>query len=293
MERRTFFPGWKLPVALVLPQLLLTAVFFLWPAGQAIWSSLQRQDAFGITTQFVGLENFTDLFEDPLYAETIQRTIVFCLAVAISSMGIALLLAVFVDREIRGRTFYRTMLIWPYAVAPAMAAVLCVLMMHPQIGLIGAWLNHHGIPWDYKLNSFQAMLVVIGASAWKQVSYNFIFFVAGLQSIPKTVIEAARMDGSRGFHRFRTIVLPLLMPTIFFLLVVNLVYAAFDTFAAIYALTAGGPGQATTTMVLKVYFDGIVNVNIGASTTQSVVLMAGVIAFTALQFRFMGRKSQS
>ncbi len=289
MERRTLFPGRLLPALLVLPQLLLTAVFFLWPAGQAIWSSMRREDAFGTSTQFTGLENFTDLFADPLYVATIQRTVVFCLCVAVISMGVALLLAVFADKEVRGRALYRTMLIWPYAVAPAMAAVLWVLMLHPQIGLIGAWLNRHGVAWDYKLNGLQAMAMVVLASAWKQVSYNFIFFLAGLQSIPKTVIEAARMDGSDGFYRFRTIVLPLLMPTVFFLLVVNLVYAAFDTFATVYALTAGGPGQSTQTMVLKVYFDGVVNANIGAAAAQSVVLMAGVIALSAVQFRFLGR----
>ena len=291
MERRTLFPGRVLPALLVLPQLLLTVVFFLWPAGQAIWSSLLREDAFGTSAQFVGLENFADLFADPLYTATILRTLVFCICVAIISIGAALVLAVFADKEIRGRALYRTMLIWPYAVAPAMAAVLWVLMLHPQIGFVGAWLNRHGVLWDYKLNGLQAMTVVVLASAWKQVSYNFIFFVAGLQSIPKTVIEAARMDGSNGFYRFRTIVLPLLLPTVFFLLVVNLVYAAFETFATIYALTAGGPGQSTQTMVLKVYFDGVVNVNIGSSAAQSVILMAGVIVLSALQFRFLGRKA--
>lgn len=291
MERRTLFPGRLLPALLVLPQLLLTSVFFLWPAGQAIWSSMMREDAFGTSTQFTGLENFIDLFADPLYVATIQRTVVFCLCVAVMAMGLALLLAVFADKEMRGRAFYRTMLIWPYAVAPAMAAVLWVLMLHPQIGLIGAWLNRHGVAWDYKLNGAQAMAMVVLASAWKQVSYNFIFFMAGLQSVPKTVVEAARMDGSNGFYRFRTVVLPLLMPTVFFLLVVNLVYAAFDTFATIYALTAGGPGQSTQTMVLKVYFDGVVNVNIGSAAAQSVVLMAGVILLSALQFRFLGRNT--
>ncbi len=291
MERRTLFPGRVLPALLVLPQLLLTFVFFLWPAGQAIWSSTMREDAFGTSTQFVALENFADLVADPLYVATIQRTLVFCVCVAVLSMGVALALAVFADREIRGRAFYRTMLIWPYAVAPAMAAVLWVLMLHPQIGFIGAWLNSHGVAWDYKLNGPQAMTMVVLASAWKQVSYNFIFFMAGLQSIPKTVVEAARMDGSNGFYRFRTIVLPLLMPTVFFLLIVNLVYAAFDTFATIYALTAGGPGQSTQTMVLKVYFDGVVNVNIGSSAAQSVILMAGVIVLSALQFRFLGQKT--
>jgi sn-glycerol 3-phosphate transport system permease protein len=291
MERRTLFPGWRLPVLMVLPQLLLTLVFFLWPAGEAIWSSLTQSDPFGNGARFVGLANFTDLFTDPLYRATILRTVVFCACVAGLSMLTALLLASFADREIRGRAIYRTMLIWPYAVAPAVAGVLWILLLHPQIGLLGRWLNAHGIHWDYKLDGVQAMLVVIVASAWKEVSYNFIFFLAGLQSIPKSVIEAARMDGSRGFYRFRTIVLPLLMPTVFFLLVVNLVYAAFETFATILALTQGGPAQSTVTLVVQVYQDGFINQDIGASSAESVVLMAGVIALTALQFRFLERRS--
>jgi sn-glycerol 3-phosphate transport system permease protein len=291
MERRTLFPGWRLPVLMVLPQLLLTLVFFLWPAGEAIWSSLTQSDPFGNGARFVGLANFTDLFTDPLYSATILRTVVFCACVAGLSMLTALLLASFADREIRGRAIYRTMLIWPYAVAPAVAGVLWILLLHPQIGLLGRWLNAHGIHWDYKLDGVQAMLVVIVASAWKEVSYNFIFFLAGLQSIPKSVIEAARMDGSRGFYRFRTIVLPLLMPTVFFLLVVNLVYAAFETFATILALTQGGPAQSTVTLVVQVYQDGFINQDIGASSAESVVLMAGVIALTALQFRFLERRS--
>jgi sn-glycerol 3-phosphate transport system permease protein len=291
MERRTIFPGIAFPALLVMPQLLLTAVFFLWPAGQAIWSSLTRADAFGINVDFVGLDNFTDLFDDPLYVDSIVRTVVFCALVAAISMGVALLLAVCADREIRGRGLYRIMLIWPYAVAPAIAAVLWLLLLHPQIGLVGRWLNHIGIAWDFRLNDLQAMAVVIGASAWKQVSYNFIFFLAGLQSIPKAVIEAARMDGASGWFRFRTVILPLLMPTVFFLIVVNLVYAAFDTFGTIQALTQGGPGKATETLVVKVYRDGVVNLDTGSSSAQSVVLMFGVIVLTALQFRFLNKRS--
>ena len=291
MDRRTIFPGRALPALLVLPQLALTAVFFLWPAGQALWSSLQREDAFGTASAFAGLDNFASLFADPLYGAAVARTLGFCAAVTALSMGLALLFAVFADMEIRGRAFYRTMLVWPYAVAPAMSAVLWILMFQPQIGLVGAWLNRHGVPWDYKLDGAEAMALIVGASAWKQVSYNFIFFLAGLQAIPRSVIEAARIDGSRGFTRFRTIVLPLLMPVVFFLLVVDLVYAAFDTFATVYALTGGGPGQSTQTLVLKVYLDGIVNSDIGSSAAQSVVLMAGVIVLSALQFRFLGRKA--
>jgi sn-glycerol 3-phosphate transport system permease protein len=291
MERRTIFSGWLLPVALVLPQLALTVVFFLWPAGQAIWSSATRADPFGIRTEFVGLDNLTDLFADPLYVDTVIRSVVFCVCVTVLAVSAAMALAVTADREIRFRGFYRIMLIWPYAIAPAVAAVLWILLLHPQIGLIGRWLNGIGIAWDYKINGFQAMLMVILASAWKQVSYNFIFLLAGLQSIPRSVVEAARMDGAKGFYRFRTVLLPLLMPTVFFLMVVNLVYAAFDTFGTIWAITAGGPGKATETLVVKVYRDGMVNQDVGSSSAQSVVLMVGVIVLTALQFRFLGRRS--
>ena len=289
MERRTVFGGRVLPVLLVLPQLVLTFFFFLWPAGQAIFYSLQRQDAFGLRTEFSGLENFADLFNDPLYLQSVARTAVFVAAVCALSMGTALLLAVFADREIRGRAIYRTLLIWPYAVAPAVAAVLWLLMFHPQIGLFSRVLTHAGLHWDYHTNGSQAMLMVVLASAWKQVSYNFIFFLAGLQSIPRSVIEAARMDGARGWRRFRTVVLPLLAPTTFFVLVVNIVYAAFDTFPTVLALTGGGPGKDTETLVVKVYRDGVVNLDLGSSSAQSVVLMAGVIVLTAVQFRFVGR----
>ncbi len=291
MERRTLFPGVMLPMLLVLPQFALTLVFFYLPAGEAIWTSFTRADPFGLRSQFVGFDNFVDLFTDPLYVDSIGRTVVFCVAVSAISMGLALLLALVADREIRGRGLYRILLIWPYAVAPALAAVLWVLLLHPQIGLLGRRLNLWGIHWDYKLDGFQAMLAVIAASAWKQVSYNFIFLLAGLQSIPRAVVEAARMDGAKGWFRFRTVILPLLMPTVFFLLVVNLVYAAFDTFSTILAMTQGGPGKATETLVLKVYRDGYINQDIGSSSAQSVVLMGAVILLTALQFRFIGRRT--
>ena len=286
--RRTIFPGWLLPVALVLPQLLLTVVFFFLPAGEAIWSSLTREDPFGLSSVFVGWDNFANLFSDPLYRQSVWRTTGFILAVCVLSMATALLLAVAADGVVRGRGFYRTMLIWPYAVAPAVAAVIWLFLLHPQIGLIGRWANRH-LGWDYALNGAQAATLVIMAAAWKQVSYNFIFFVAGLQSVPRTVTEAARMDGARGLHRFRTITLPLLLPTVFFLVVVNVVYAAFDTFGTIWALTQGGPGKATETLLVKVYRDGVINLDLGSSSAQSVVLMAGVIVLTAVQFRLLGR----
>jgi sn-glycerol 3-phosphate transport system permease protein len=291
MDRRTLFNGRLLPVALVLPQLLISLVFFYWPAGEAMYYSLTTQDPFGEGSVFVGLANFADLFHSAQYLDAIIRTLIFCACVTALSMAVALALAVFADRDICGRAIYRTLLIWPYAVAPVISAVLWLFLLHPQVGLLGGFLNHHGISWNYLVNGAQAMLLIILASAWKQVSYNFIFFLAGLQSIPRSVIEAARMDGARGWHRFRTITFPLLAPTTFFLIVVNLTYAAFDTFGTIWALTQGGPAAATNTLVVKVYRDGVVNLDLGGSSAQSVILMAGVIALTAIQFRFLGRKS--
>ncbi len=290
MQKKVIFKGTMLPWLLLLPQLAITAVFFFWPAGQAIYGSFLREDAFGLSRDFVGLENFSDIFADPNYLAAGWNTVVFSSAVAFSALAAALFLAVQADKAIRGASAYKTLLIWPYAVAPAVAAVLWLFMFHPQIGLFGRFLNGIGIPWDYKVNGDHAMLLVIIAAAWKQVSYNFIFFLAGLQSIPRAVLEAAAIDGARPVRRFWTIIFPLLAPTSFFLLVVNIVYAFFDTFGIIHALTQGGPGQATSTLIYKVYVDGVQNLNFGSSAAQSVVLMAIVIGLTAIQFRFIEKK---
>jgi sn-glycerol 3-phosphate transport system permease protein len=274
----------------LLPQLAITFVFFFLPAGQAVWFSFLRQDAFGIRTEFVWLENFAELFADPLYLASIRVTVVFSIAVTFLAMAVALLLAVLADQSIRGATTYKTLLIWPYAIAPAVAAILWIFIFHPQIGLLGRFLNSAGVAWDYKLNGGQALAVVVIASAWKQVSYNFLFFLAGLQSIPRSVLEAAAIDGASATRRFWTIVFPLLSPTTFFLLVINITYAFFDTFGVIDALTKGGPAQATTTLIYRAYIDGRVNLDLGSSSAQSVVLMIAVIALTAVQFRFIERK---
>ncbi len=290
MRKRVIFRQKGLPYLLLAPQLLVTLVFFFWPAGQAVWFSFLRQDAFGINTDFVGFENFTELFADPLYLQAVWNTVVFTIAVAVLALVVALFLAVLADRSIRGAAAYRTLIIWPYAIAPAIAAVLWIFLFHPTIGLFGRMLNGIGIAWDYRLNGNQAMLVVILAAAWKQVSYNFIFFLAGLQSIPRAVLEAAAIDGARPFHRFRTIIFPLLSPTTFFLLVVNLVYAFFDTFGVIDALTHGGPAKATETLIYRAYVDGRVNLDLGSSSAQSVVLMVVVVALVFIQFRFIERR---
>lgn len=288
--RKTYFNGALLPWLLLLPQLIITGLFFFWPAAQALWQSLHREDAFGLRSEFVGIENFSDVLSDPIYLQSAGRTVVFTVAVAVLALGFALLLAVQADKQIRGATAYKTLLIWPYAVAPALAAVLWLFLFHPSIGLVGRALNAANIAWDYKLDSFQAMLLVIVASAWKQVSYNFIFFLAGLQSIPRSVLEAAAIDGARPMRRFWTVIFPLLSPTTFFLLIVNMVYAFFDTFGVIHALTQGGPGKATETLIYKVYVDGVQNLNFGSSAAQSVILMAVVITLTMIQFRYVERK---
>jgi sn-glycerol 3-phosphate transport system permease protein len=290
MQRRVIFKDKALPYALLAPQLAITVIFFFLPAGQAIWFSVLRQDAFGIRTTFVGLENFADLFADPLYRATVWTTMVFSFWVAFLAMSVALLLAVMADRQIKGAQVYRTLLIWPYAIAPAVAGMLWLFLFHPSIGLFGRLLNGLGVDFDWKLNGGQALVLVILASAWKQVSYNFLFFLAGLQAIPKSVLEAAAIDGAGSSRRFWTIVFPLLSPTTFFLLVVNLVYAFFDTFGVIDALTKGGPAKATETLIYRAYIDGRVNLDIGSSSAQSVVLMAIVIALTVVQFRYIERK---
>ncbi|MBW8268766.1 sn-glycerol-3-phosphate ABC transporter permease UgpA [Caldovatus aquaticus] len=290
MRRRVIFRGKVLPYLLLAPQIAVTLVFFFWPAAQAVRQSLLREDPFGLRSEFVGLENFRAVLADPLYLNAVRNTAVFAAAVAGIALGAALFLAVQADKRIRGAGVYKTLLIWPYAVAPAVAAVLWLFLFHPSIGLIGRALNAAGMAWDYKLDGAQAMLLVIVAAAWKQVSYNFIFFLAGLQSIPASVLEAAAMDGARPAYRFWTVVFPLLSPTTFFLLVVNLTYAFFDTFGVIHALTGGGPGKATETLIYKVYVDGVQNLNFGGSAAQSVILMAIVIALTAVQFRSIERR---
>jgi sn-glycerol 3-phosphate transport system permease protein len=290
MDRRVVFNDRLLPYLLLLPQLVITAIFFYWPAAQALRQSVQRQDAFGLRTEFVWFENFQDLFADPNWRDSAVTTLIFSTSVAFLAMAIALGLAVLADRDLRARGAWRTLLIWPYALAPAIAAVLWGFMFHPSIGLIAKALGSVGIVWDHKLNGPQALLLVILAAAWKQVSYNFIFFLAGLQAIPRSVLEAASIDGAGGSRKFWTIVFPLLAPTTFFLLAVNLVYAFFDTFGIIHALTQGGPGKATETLIYRAYLDGVVNLNLGASAAQSVVLMLLVIGLTALQFRALDRK---
>jgi sn-glycerol 3-phosphate transport system permease protein len=290
MRRRVVFDQKVLPYLLLFPQVAVTLVFFIWPAAQAVWQSTQLQDVFGLSSQFVWFENYQDVLTDPGYLDSVRVTLIFSAAVTALSMGAALLFAAMADAQIRGRDAYQALLVWPYALAPAVAAVLWLFIFHPQVGLLGRALNQAGIAWDYKLNDGQALLLVILASAWKQVSYNFIFFLAALQSIPKSVIEASAIDGAGAVHRFRTIVFPLIAPTSFFLLVVNITYAFFDTFGVIHALTQGGPGTATSTLIYKVYREGAINQDLGGSAAQSVILMVFVIALTAIQFRFIERR---
>jgi sn-glycerol 3-phosphate transport system permease protein len=291
-EKRVVFRSAWLPYALVLPQITITVVFFFWPAIQAVYYSFQIQDAFGLSTQFVGLQNFRDLFQDSHYLASFRVTALFSLLVASLGMSIALLLAAMADHVIRGALAYKTFLIWPYAVAPAIAGVLWAFIFSPSIGIVTYYLLKVGINWNWIINANQAMLLVVMAASYKQVSYNFLFFLAGLQSIPKSMIEAAAIDGATPLRRFWTIVFPLLSPTTFFLLVVNIVYAFFDTFGVIDATTQGGPGEATKILVYKVYYDGVRAADLGGSSAQSVILMFVVISLTVVQFRFVERKVQ-
>ncbi len=290
MLKRVHFPSSVLPYLLVAPQIIITLVFFIWPASRALYQSLLIEDAFGLSTEFVWFENFEVLFADSQYLDVFIRTGFFSIAVAFLSMSIALILAGFADRVIRGAMIYRTLLIWPYAVAPVLAGALWVFMFNPTLGIISYALEFVGVNWNHYLNGNQAMGLVIMAAAWKQVAYNFLFYLAAMQSIPKSVVEAAAIDGAGPLKRFTTIVFPLISPTTFFLIVINAVYAFFDTFGIIHAVTQGGPAGSTNILVYKVYNDGFVGLDLGGSAAQSVILMALVIAMTVVQFRYVERK---
>ena len=290
MLTRVHYGSSILPFLLVAPQIIITLVFFIWPASQALYQSLLLEDAFGLSTEFVWFDNFADLATNKLYYDTFRRTAFFSVSVAGIAMGFALVLAAMADRIIKGALTYRTLLIWPYAVAPVVAGALWVFMFDPTLGIFAYALNVIGVDWNHKLNGSQAMALVVMASAWKQVAYNFLFFIAAMQSIPKSLIEAAAIDGAGPVKRFFTVIFPLITPTTFFLLVVNVVYAFFDTFGIIHAVTQGGPAKATEILVYKVYNDGFVGLDLGGSAAQSVVLMIIVIALTVIQFRYIEKK---
>lgn len=290
MEKRVTFKGIWLPLLLVLPQILITAIFFFYPAGQAIWQSLFIPDPFGLSMQWVGLGNFEYLLSDRFYRASFITTAVFSILVTVVSMGVALYLAILADRLIKGSGTYRTLLIWPYAVAPAVAGVLWLFMFNTRVGVVTWYLGVLGYDWNHVLNEGEAMGLVVVASAWGRISYNFLFFLAGLQAIPRSVIEAAAIDGAHFWTRFRTIVWPLLSPTTFFLLVVNIIYAFFETFGVIHTITSGGPQQATTILVYKVYSDGFVGQDLGSSAAQSVILLGIVSLLTVIQFKYIERK---
>jgi len=290
MEKRAVFPHRVLPYVLLAPQIAVTLVFFVWPASQALYQSLLRQDAFGLRTSFVGLENFAALFRDRDYLHAVAVTAIFSASVSALALSSALVLAVMADRVVRGGRVYRTLLVWPYAVAPAVAGVLWLFLFNPTLGIVAFALRQVGYRWNHLLNGDQAMALVVLAAAWKQVSYNFIFFLAGLAGVGRAVLEAAAIDGAGPARRFVSIVFPLLSPTLFFLVVVNIVYAFFETFGIVHAVTGGGPARATEILVFKVFRDGFVGLDLGRSAAQSVILMAIVIGLTVVQFRYVERK---
>ena len=290
MEKRVIFKQKLLPYFLIAPQIIITLVFFIWPAGQAVYQSVLQEDAFGLSKNFVGLDNFVYIFTDETYLNSIYVTMIFSLSVAVIAMSVSLLLATMADRVIKGATTYKTLIIWPYAVAPAVAGVLWYFLFNPTVGIVASYLKLYGYEWNHSLNGGQAMFLVIITSAWREISYNFLFFLAGLQAIPKPFIEAAAIDGASPLKRFWTITFPLLSPVTFFLLVMNVVYAFFDTFGVIHVITDGGPNYATNIMVFKVYHDGFLSLDLGGSAAQSVILMIIVISLTVVQFRYMERK---
>ena len=290
MEKRVLFRSGWLPWALILPQMLIISVFFFWPASQALLQSLHLEDPFGMSREFIGLDNFRRLVNDPTYHASFKITAQFSVLVAVIGLSLALVLAIFADRVVRGAMVYKTLLIMPYAVAPAIAGVLWIFIFSPSIGVLPYGLGQLGYNWNHLMNEGQAMALIVIASVWKQISYNFLFFLAGLQSIPKSLIEAASIDGAGPWRRFWSIQLPLLSPTTFFLLVINIVYAFFDTFGIIDAMTAGGPGQSTSILVYKVYQDGFKALDLGGSAAQSVILMMIVVALTVVQFRYVEKK---
>jgi len=290
VEKRVRFKSWWLPWVLVAPQLAVVLVFFFWPAGQALYQSVQQSDAFGTSVEFVGMENFRNLWNDETYLASFKTTAVFSMLVAGIGLSVALLLAVMADRVVRGAAVYKTLLIWPYAVAPAVAGVLWLFMFAPSIGVVSYALRAAGMDWNHLLNGTHAMTLVVMAAVWKQISYNFLFFLAGLQSIPKSLIEAAAIDGAGPWRRFWTVQFPLLTPTTFFLLVINIIYVFIETFAIIDAATQGGPGKDTAVLVYKVYYDGFKALDLGGSAAQSVVLMLILIGLTVIQFRYVERR---
>ena len=290
MNQKIYYHNKLLAYLLIAPQILITLIFFIWPAAQALYQSFLVEDAFGLGSEFVWFENFIFLFEDEYYLDSFGRTALFSFLVAFVSMSFSLILAGFAERVIRGELIYKSLLIWPYAVAPVLAGALWIMLFDPSLGLITYYLKYFDVEWNYKLNGTQAMILVVLASAWKQVAYNFLFFLAGIHAIPKTMIEAAALDGSGPIKRFWTIIFPLISPVTFFLLVINTVYAFFDTFGIIHVMTQGGPANSTEILVYKVYNDGFIGLDLGGSAAQSVILMFIVISLTFFQFRFIEKK---
>lgn len=288
--KRQLFQHPTLPYILVLPQVLIIGIFFVWPAAQAVYQSFVLEDAFGLGSQFVWFENYESIFSDRQYVVSAIFTAIFSTLVAFFSMALALLFAVKADAIIKGANTYKILLIWVYAVAPAVAGIVGTFLFTRNLGPLYNLLVASGWDFNPQVNVADAAFTVILVSVWKQVSVNFIYFLAGLQSIPNYVREAALIDCKSGFRRFWTITFPLLAPTGFFVLVINITYAFFDTFGVIDTMTRGSPAGGTNTLVYKVYQDGFLGLDLGGSSAQSVVLMILVLVLTMIQFRFIERK---
>lgn len=285
--KRTLFRNRWLPYALVLPQVAVTLVFFFWPAFVSLRLSFFKSSPFGERQIFVGLENFERLFISSEYLRSVISSLLFAAGVTLIGLSVSLGLAVLANQKIRGLPFYRTMLLWPYGIAPAVSGIIWLFIFHPSYGILPYVLSSVlAYDFNWLLRGWVAMLLIVGAAVWKQLGYNLAFFLAGLQAIPNSVLEAASVDGAGAARRFFAITFPLLSPVTFFLLILNMTFAFFETFGLIHAVTQGGPGDATSIMVYKAYTDGFVHLQLGSSAAQSVVLMLLVIGLTVLQFRY-------
>lgn len=290
MNKRPIFKNKLLPYLLLAPQLLITLIFFIWPAAKTMIFSVQAVDPFGNDSTFVGLDNFIEIFEDEHYLASFKTTIIFTFLVTSIGLTVSLFFAALVDYIVKAKTLYRTLFILPYAVAPAIAAVLWGFLFNPSFGIVVKIFEYFGLLWSHAQDNVQAMILVVLASVWKQISYNFLFFLAALQAVPKSLMEAAAVEGAGPIRRFIGISLPLIAPITFFLLIINIVYAFFDTFAIIDAATQGGPVQATTTLIYKIYRDGMTGLDLSISAAQSIILMICVGILTFIQFKYIEKR---
>lgn len=290
MEKRVTFSNTWLAAALIAPQMLLVFVFFYWPTGEALYWAFTLERPFGGGNEWVGLYNFEGVFTDPQYWSSVRVSMVFAIASTVLSLSIAMLLALFVDRQLPGYQVYKFTFFLPYALAAPAVGLAFRFIFSPDAGFVSAINRVWPGLWNPALDGFDALLLIIMAQAWSMVGYNFIFFLAGLQSIPRTMSEAGAMDGAGVMRRMWDLQLPLITPTLFFLIVINITDSFVNSFGIIDITTGGGPARATDLMVYKIYTDGFQGKDYSLAAAQSIVLMGLIIALTIVQFRYIERR---